>query len=81
MKLQEGSIVKADAGRDSGGYFVVVLTEKDYCYIADGKSRRLQKPKRKNIKHIRATNSMTDINNITDKKLRSLLRTFSEEEE
>ncbi len=81
MKLQKGSIVKADAGRDCGGYFVVVLTEDDYCYIADGKSRRLEKPKRKNIKHIRTTNSVTDLNNITDKKLRILLRTFSGDEE
>lgn len=74
MKLQKGSVVIADAGRDSGGCFAVVGLDEKYCFIADGKSRKLEKPKRKNIKHIRTTDSMIDLNDITDKKLRRLLR-------
>ncbi len=74
MKIQTGSVVIADAGRDSGSYFIVLDCEDKYCFIADGKTRKLAKPKRKNIKHIRLTDSMIDINDITDKKLRVLLR-------
>lgn len=77
MKVQKGLIVKAIAGRDSEGFFVVTETEKDMCFIADGKSRKLASPKRKNIKHISLTNSMIDLNDITDKKLRTLLKEFS----
>ncbi len=76
MKLNTGSVVKAKAGRDNGGYFVVVSVDKDYCLIADGKSRKLAAPKRKNIKHLCFTNSMIDINGITDKRLRTLLKDF-----
>lgn len=76
MKLNTGSVVRANAGRDGGGLFVVVSADDKYCFIADGKSRKLASPKRKNIKHICRTNSMIDINNITDKKLRTLLRDF-----
>lgn len=81
MKIQKGSVVKADAGRDCGGYFAVVEMQDRYCFIADGKSRKLLSPKRKNIKHLSFTNSVIDLNDITDKKLRTLLREFSQADE
>jgi ribosomal protein L14E/L6E/L27E len=80
VKLLKGSVVRAEAGRAGGGYFVIVEADEKYCLIADGKSRKLASPKRKNIKHIRATNSMIDVNEITDKKLRNMLKQFSEAE-
>lgn len=80
MELKIGSVVRAKAGRDKDGFFVVTAIEKEYCFMADGKSRKLDKPKRKNIKHISLTNSMIDIKDITDKKLRILLKGFGSEE-
>ena len=80
MKLLKGSVVIAEAGRDGGGHFAVIDSDEKYCLIADGKSRKLANPKRKNIKHVRVTNSMIDLNDITDKKLRTMLRTMSEAE-
>ena len=80
MKLLKGSVVRAAAGRDGGGYFVVTDADEKYCFIADGKSRKLVKPKRKNIKHIRVTDSMIDLNDITDKKLRNALKQFGSAE-
>ena len=80
MKLLKGSVVRAEAGRDGGGYFVIVEADEKYCFIADGKTRKLESPKRKNVKHIRVTNSMIDVNDITDKKLRNMLKQFSEAE-
>ena len=80
MKLLKGSVVIAEAGRDGGKYFAVVEADEKYCLIADGKSRKLSSPKRKNIKHIRVTDSMIDLNDITDKKLRNTLKQFSEAE-
>lgn len=76
MELKIGSVVRAKAGRDKDAFFVVTEIEKEYCFIADGKSRKLDKPKRKNIKHISLTNSMIDIKDITDKKLRTQLKEF-----
>ena len=80
MKLLKGSVVMAEAGRDKGSYFAVVDADEKYCFIADGKSRKLADPKRKNIKHIRVTDSMIDLNDITDKKLRNMLKQFSDAE-
>lgn len=77
MKVQIGSVVKASAGRDGGGYFAVTDVQNGYCFIADGKSRKLSSPKRKNIKHICFTDSVINLNDITDKKLRTMLRIYS----
>ena len=74
-----GSVVKADAGRDKGKYFVVTQVQDGYCYIADGKSRKLASHKRKNPKHISSADSMIDLNGITDKKLRTLLKGYGNE--
>jgi hypothetical protein len=38
VKVLKGSVVKAAAGRDDGGYFVVTDLQGDFCLIADGKS-------------------------------------------
>ncbi len=76
MELKIGSVVRAKAGRDKDSFFVVTAVEKEYCFIADGKSRKLIKPKRKNTKHLSLTNSMIDIKDITDKKLRTQLKEF-----
>ncbi len=80
MKLLKGSVVRAEAGRDGGGYFVIVEADEKDCLIADGKSRKLAKPKRKNMKHLCATGSMISIDDITDKRLRTELRRLSEAE-
>ena len=54
-----GSVVLANAGRDKGRYFVAVAASGGFVYIADGKERKLEKPKRKNINtfHLRASTS------------------------
>jgi ribosomal protein L14E/L6E/L27E len=80
VKLLKGSVVMAEAGRDGGKFFAVVEADEKYCLIADGKSRKLISPKRKNIKHIRVTDSMIDLNDITDKKLRNMLKQFGSAE-
>lgn len=80
MKLSKGSVIKAVAGRDRGKLFAVTDIQGGYCFIADGKKRKLASHKRKNIKHICPTDSVININDITDKKLRTLLRQLATEE-
>ena len=47
MSIVKGSIVRAKAGRDKDGFFVVLGTDGEYAFIADGKRRGVQKPKKK----------------------------------
>ena len=72
MDIQKGRIVKASAGRDGGRYFAVVGEKDGFILIADGKTRKLSSPKRKNI-----TDKIIGLNDITDKELRNVLRVYA----
>ena len=50
-----GKIVFSNAGRDKDKYLVVINCDENYVWVADGKERKLETPKRKNIKHISLT--------------------------
>ncbi len=56
MEFTAGQIVFSKSGHDKGDAFIVVALEEGYLYIADGKRRTLEKPKKKKIKHIQKTN-------------------------
>lgn len=52
MEADKSSLVVSKAGRDKGQLFYVIEADEQYVYLADGKSRRLEKPKRKKRKHV-----------------------------
>ena len=51
MDIARSDIVISTAGRDKGKLFFVLETEEDFLLLADGKTRRLESPKRKKRKH------------------------------
>lgn len=54
--LEIGSVVLSRAGRDKGKFFIVVeIVDDQFVRIADGDVRRLDKPKLKKIRHLKAT--------------------------
>ena len=53
--MYTGRIVLSRAGRDKGYLLVVVGEDNGFLLVADGKERPIEKPKRKNIKHISFT--------------------------
>lgn len=77
MEPEKGLIVCATAGRDRGKFFVMLETDKGYALIADGKTRKLDSPKRKNMKHLRMTGKRAALMNLTDKKLREMLKEYT----
>ncbi len=77
VNIQKGLVVKSTAGRDQGGYYVAVEAEDRFVFIANGKERKLEKPKRKNVKHISPTHRLIDTAGLTNKKLKRLLSEFS----
>ena len=78
MEPARGLIVCAAAGRDKDRYFVITDFDGGYAYIADGRTRKLASPKRKNVKHLRMTGTELALTQITDRKLRNLLKEFTE---
>jgi len=53
MNLQIGDVIVSKAGKDKDSYFCVVDLKDSYCFLRDGKIHKLEKPKRKKIKHVR----------------------------
>lgn len=78
MQIIQGMIVKSNAGHDKERFYLVVRLENGSAYIADGKRRKLGRPKRKSLKHLSSTTSIVDVSLYdTDKKLRHLLWEFN----
>lgn len=54
--LIPGQLVQSIAGRDNGKYFLVIESGEGIVKVADGKMRKVQAPKKKNVKHLRKYN-------------------------
>ena len=57
MRVEKAQIVRSLSGHDSGQLFCVMDTDGERLLLADGKRRRVNSPKRKNIKHVTAVGS------------------------
>lgn len=56
-----GQIVRSKAGRDKGRVFVVVgNADNMHVLIADGDLRKIEKPKKKKIKHLQKYNEIAE---------------------
>jgi ribosomal protein L14E/L6E/L27E len=53
MSIAKADVVSSLNGRDAGKRFIVVGIDGEYSLLADGKCRRVEKPKRKKNKHLR----------------------------
>jgi ribosomal protein L14E/L6E/L27E len=75
--MKTGTIIKSSAGHDKGSFYVIVGYDGAKPLIADGRRRKLEKPKAKNPKHIEKTNTVIETAELTNKKLRSYLHSFN----
>lgn len=51
-----GTLVSSKAGHDKCNIYVIIKAEAEYVYLVDGTSRTLEKPKKKNLRHIQIVN-------------------------
>lgn len=74
-----GQIVLSKAGRDAGRFFLVTAVDGADLLLADGKTRSLASPKRKNPAHVQATEKRLSPLPQTDRALRTALRALNEQ--
>ena len=76
-------VVVSTAGRDQGKLFYVIHMDDQFLYLANGKDRSLDKPKRKKRRHIqkvlRSETRVAEKLRLGDKVLNSELRRDLEE--
>ena len=81
-----GSVVLSTQGRDKGMYFVVVSVGRDVVYLADGGMRKLNAPKKKNVKHVSHSGvvlesiavKLAESKKVFDSEVKSALRQFNQ---
>ena len=77
LDITLGQIVHSKAGRDQGKKFIVAeIVDEAYVLISDGDLRRIEKPKRKKIKHLEFTDQV--IEHLSEKFQNNLKVTNSE---
>ena len=78
-----GKVVHSKSGRDSDRYFIIVgILNENYVYISDGDLRRIEKPKKKKIKHLVFTDILAEEikelimegKNVSNSKIRKFLQ-------
>lgn len=80
QQVAQGKVARSKAGRDKGRFMVVLRVEGDFAYVADGKLRKLEKPKRKRLKHLAATARSVKLSDLSsDRELRRLLVHFNQD--
>lgn len=55
MNIEKGTVVKSLCGRDKNNFFCVVDKQGEYVLYCNGCARKLEKPKRKKVKHVQVT--------------------------
>ncbi|HPU67587.1 MAG TPA: KOW domain-containing RNA-binding protein [Clostridiales bacterium] len=79
LELTLGCIVRSKAGRDKGKFLVVTAIEDNAVLLCDGKERPLERPKRKNIKHIAVTTAVLGADDMANNRaLRRALRNYAQ---
>ncbi len=60
MDIYPGALVVATAGRDKDKFFVVMAVDDNYAYISDGRTRKVDVPKKKKLKHLKTTDYVSE---------------------
>ena len=84
MEIGIGSVVISKAGRDKGDNFIVLSLNGEFAMLANGDLRKVDKPKKKKLKHLQKTNYVSDfiaekmknVGKVTNSEVRKALAEF-----
>lgn len=86
MEVSAGMVVRSIAGRDKGDLFIVISREGDYAYLANGELRKVDRPKKKKLKHLQPSyavsefiqNKLETAGKVTNSEVRKALSEYNE---
>ncbi len=79
--LSAEQIVLSLKGHDQNRFFVITKVEDGFCWVANGKQRPLEHPKRKNPRHLQATGHTMALAGLSNRQLRRGLRQLTVHQE
>ncbi len=86
MEVSAGMVVRSIAGRDKGDLFIVISREGDYAYLANGELRKVDRPKKKKLKHLQPSRTVSEFiknkletaGKVTNSEVRKALSEYDE---
>lgn len=61
MLVKKGAFAKSKTGHDCNQIYVIINCNDEYAYLVNGKTRPLDKPKKKKLKHIQFIDYMDSV--------------------
>ena len=80
LSLVKGQVVRSKKGRDEGKVFVITeIIDKDFLCLVDGKLRKLDRTKKKKVKHLYIYKDVIDleVKDLNDSYIRKKLLPYS----
>lgn len=77
--VEKGMLAKAKAGHDKGHLYIIYDADETYVYLVDGKTRTINKPKKKKRKHVQIICEKHEIVGKDDVALKRILKLFDKE--
>ena len=79
MEIRRGQIMRSLAGHDKGDFQTVLRVDGPYAYMADGKRRTAENPKKKKLIHLAATAAVLSEERLsTNRQIRRALAEYRE---
>ncbi len=76
FEMKPAMAVISKAGRDKGGLFLILRMEGEYAFVADGELRKVDRPKKKKLKHLQRVDYVSEF---VENKLENGLRVTNSE--
>lgn len=79
MEFRIGQLVRSLKGHDKGELLVITDIAQNKVFLCDGKQRKLEKPKMKNVRHVALTDITLDEDSMaTNRKLRKTINKIAD---
>ncbi len=75
-----GMLARSTAGHDTGHLYIIINVDHTYVYLADGRIRTLEKPKKKKRKHVQLILRQYDVTAADNAAIKRILKEFNKEE-
>lgn len=78
-RYETGMLAKSKAGHDKDHVYVIIDVDETYVYLADGKIRTMDRPKKKKKKHVQIILKQYDLTGLDDVGVKRILKLFDKE--
>ena len=69
-----GMLARSKAGHDKDNIYIIINADSTYAYLADGKSRTLERLKKKKWRHVQLIKAEYEIMSMKNETIRHILK-------